>query len=255
MPKPSAPKYINRNLSSKNNRPKIVSSILGVIVIGLVLLILWFVYLLVKPQPKNDDTNKNTTNTVNNINTTNSNKNKNNNSETKNNSNSDNKNDNENDNTNNSENDNDNENTNSDEEDEDGLVEPDNDEPGEAITLYFPKSTSDCGTVYAVERKIELGEDPYGQTILADMAGPEEDETGYVDGIPSSIRLRQVEYAGSGPKITVSEDYNNLDSCTKQTVDAQLIKTANAMFDLPENTSGEVVVGIVETEDTEDTEE
>ncbi|MDP3970184.1 MAG: hypothetical protein Q8P90_00625 [bacterium] len=125
-------------------------------------------------------------------------------------------------------------------------------EEGETITLYFPTSTSDCGEVQAVERTVELGDDPYGETILTMMHGPNSDESDYSDGIPASVGLRQVEYTADGALITVNEGYNDLDSCTQQTVNAQFIETANAMFDLPAGTSGTVEVGTVEDEESDD---
>jgi hypothetical protein len=122
----------------------------------------------------------------------------------------------------------------------------------EIITLYFPKSDSDCGTVFPVKRAVTPSDDFYGQIILSDMSGPADTETGYTSAIPSGLHLRRVEYTGSGPVVYVDEAYDSLDACAKQTASAQLIETANAMFDLPEGTSGEVIVG-TPPEDTTDT--
>ena len=175
-----------------------------------------------------------------------------------------------------------NKNTNSDE-DEDGLVEPEDDEDDESltedeeetdqedadegdeedtdetdddketVTMYFPKADSECGEVFAVEREMELGDDPYGEIVLAAMAGPTADESDYVDGIPSTVRLRQVQYTSAGPLLTVNEGYDELDTCQQQTVDASLIETSNAMFELSEGGSGEVVVGEIEDEEEDTT--
>jgi hypothetical protein len=117
------------------------------------------------------------------------------------------------------------------------------------VTLYFPKADSDCGEVYPVERDVEPTDDPYGQIILEAMHGPSDEETGYDNAVPSGLYLRQVEYTAAGAVITVSEAYDDLDSCAQQTVTAQLVETANAMFELAEGTTGEVVVGTVDSDD------
>lgn len=242
---------INPTTVTKSTNAKTLYVIFAVVVVGLIFLIGWFAYLLLW-QPDDKDvtsTNTNITNTAN-TNQKKSNKNKNSNiandNEANENENTNNTNDDEglvepdeNDNAN----DNSNDNTNSDDEDE---------AEGETKTLYFASSSSSCGETVAVERPLTLGEDPYGEIILNMMSGPADDEDG-VDGIPSTVRLRQVEYTADGPLITVGEGYNDLSDCEKQTVDAQFIETANAMFDLPAGTDGEVVVGEVATDDTEDT--
>lgn len=244
---------LNPTTVTKSTNAKTLYVIFAVVVVGLIFLIGWFAYLLLW-QPDDKDatsTNTNITNTSN-VNKKNTNKNKNNaltnDSETNSNT--------ENDNTNNTNdeglvepdendnsNDNSNDNTNSDDEDSEA--------EGETKTLYFASSASSCGETVAVERPLTLGDDPYGEIILSMMSGPAEDEDG-VDGIPSTVRLRQVQYTANGPLITVGEGYNDLSDCEKKTVDAQFIETANAMFDLPAGTNGEVVVGEVATDDTED---
>lgn len=240
---------INPTTVTKSTNAKTLYVIFAVVVVGLIFLIGWFAYLLLW-QPDDKDvtsTNTNITNTAN-TNKKNGNKNKN--------SNVANANEvNDNDNTNNTnddeglvepdenENDNDNDNTNSDDEDSEA--------EGDIKTLYFASSSSSCGETVAVERPLTLGDDPYGEIILSMMSGPADDEEG-TDGIPSTVRLRQVQYTANGPLITVGEGYNDLSDCEKQTVDAQFIETANAMFDLPAGTDGEVVVGEVATDDTED---
>lgn len=241
---------------NKSANAKTLYVIFTVVVVGLIFLIGWFAYLLWQPDEEATPSNTNTTN-VSNVNTKNINKNTNAGLTNKANSND---NENENDNTNSDdedeglvepdedENDNDNENTNSD--DEDGA---DSEAEGETETLYFASSGSSCGETVAVKRPLTLGDDPYGEIILNMMAGPEDGEDG-VDGIPSTVRLRQVQYTSNGPLITVGEGYNDLSDCEKQTVDAQFIETANAMFDLPAGTDGEVVVGEVAADDTEETE-
>lgn len=133
----------------------------------------------------------------------------------------------------------------------DETIEADTEEGDKTVMLYFPKSASSCGEVYPVERRITESDDPYGQIILEVMDGPTEDETGYTSAVPADLYLRQVEYTADGAVITVSEAYDNLDNCAQQTVDAQLVETANAMFELPEDTTGEVVVGTVH-DDTEE---
>lgn len=245
---------INSTTVTKSTNAKTLYVIFAVVVVGLIFLIGWFAYLLLW-QPDDKETNGITDHAENtNVTEINTNKkNKNANTVNKN---------------TNAENDNDNANTNEDE----GLVEPDEDEDdnandnsndntnsddedeaeGETKTLYFASSSSSCGETVAVERPLTLGEDPYGEIILNMMSGPADDEDG-IDGIPSTVRLRQVEYTADGALITVGEGYNDLSDCEKQTVDAQFIETANAMFDLPAGTDGEVVVGEVATED--DTEE
>lgn len=233
---------------------------LSIIIIGLVALIGWFAYLLMSPDDSDQTPVVNVSDTTNsNKNTTTKNKNTNatTNSDTKN-SNSGN--------SNATAEDNVEDETASESEDEGGLVEPDEEDEaddsdendsdaddteaaGEGHTLYFAASDSTCGEVVAVEREFELGEDPYGEIVLTMMRGPEDEETG-ADGIPSTVGLRQVEYTADGALVTVNEGYNELDECAQATVDAQFIETANAMFELPEGTSGTVVVGEVEA-DTE----
>ncbi len=241
---------INPTTLTKSTNAKTLYVIFAVVVVGLIFLIGWFAYLLVwKPDDKKDaaPTNTNITNTAN---TNKKNTNKNTNAGSKNtndNENTNNTNDDEglvepDDNENSNENENDNDNTNTDSDDE---------AEGDTKMLYFASSSSSCGETVAVERPLTLGEDPYGEIILSMMSGPEDDEEG-VDGIPSTVRLRQVQYTANGPLITVGEGYNDLSDCEKQTVDAQFIETANAMFDLPEGTTGEVVVGEVATDDTEE---
>lgn len=148
------------------------------------------------------------------------------------------------------------------EEEDEGLVEPIAEDAEEAdeeentntvvagegeqvVTLYFAKTDSDCGEVFPVQRAITPTEDLYGQLILASMAGPSDTEDGYVSAA-GNIRLRRVEYTSAGPTIYVDEAYDDLSTCDQQTTEAQLVKTANAMFDLPEGTSGEVIVGYPE---------
>lgn len=127
------------------------------------------------------------------------------------------------------------------------------DDGKQTVTLYFPKANSDCGEVYPVERKIEPSDDLYGQIILETMHGPTDEETGYSTAVPSGMYLRRVEYTADGALITVSEAYNTLDSCNQETAAAQLIETANAMFELPEGTAGEVVVGTVSDDEDDST--
>lgn len=234
--------------TSGGNNAKTMYIIFGIIVIGLIFLITWFAYLLWQPQDDSDvsQTNNAVSNSLSNNSTKNKNANKNTNVEitddtSTTNTNGEDSNSNEglvepDDSDNGSDNDNGNDNTN---------TEDENTE-----TLYFAASTSSCGDTIAVERELELSDDPYGEILLSMMAGPEVDDEG-IDGIPSTVRLRQVEYTAAGPLITVGEGYDTLTNCEKQTVDAQFIKTANAMFDLPEDTAGEVVVGTIEADDTE----
>lgn len=118
----------------------------------------------------------------------------------------------------------------------------------QVVTLYFAKTDSDCGEVFPVQRAITPTEDLYGQLILAAMAGPSDEETGYVSAA-GNIRLRRVEYTSAGPTIYVDEAYDDLSTCDQQTTEAQLVETANAMFDLPEGTTGEVIVGYPEDAD------
>lgn len=245
---------INPTTVTKSTNAKTLYVIFAVVVVGLIFLIGWFAYLLLW-QPDDKDVTSTNTNITNTANTNKKNANKNKNSNV---ANTNEVNENENDNTNNTnddeglvepdenENDNDNGNDNTNSDDEDTEAE------GETKTLYFASSSSSCGETVAVERPLTLGDDPYGEIILSMMSGPAEDEDG-VDGIPSTVRLRQVQYTADGPLITVGEGYNDLSDCEKQTVDAQFIETANAMFDLPAGTNGEVVVGEVATDDAEDT--
>ena len=121
----------------------------------------------------------------------------------------------------------------------------------QVVTLYFPKTASDCGEVFPVQRAITPTEDLYGQLILASMAGPNDEEDGYTTAA-GSIRLRRVEYTSAGPTIYVDEAYDALSACDQKTTKAQLVETANAMFDLPEGTTGEVIVGYPEDAEDED---
>lgn len=252
-------------MKTTTQQQKILYGILALVVGVLVVLIGWFIYLLFKPATPSTTTNENvvitnaTANqnvpktTVNTNTTTNDNSNLNANTNT-NNTNS------------NSSNTSSNSNTNG-----DGLVEPDTNSntnsnantnvsapegptysssntDATTETLYFAKSGGSCGEVGAVQRSFTPGDDPYGQIILDDMRGPTAEETGYVDGIPSTIKLKQVQYTASGSVITVNEAYNDLSDCDKKTVDAQFIKTANTMFDVSPEAAGEVVVGEATTE-------
>lgn len=234
--------------------------IFWVIIIGLVVLIGWFAYILIRPDattPAAVNQNQINSSTADATKNSNTNKDK----KKKNNSNTNNTNvvtneavvTNENTNTVTPEtNTNNTNNTN-----EAGLVEPDEtatDDGTTTVTLYFPKGDSACGEVYPVERKIVPTDDLYGQIILEDMHGPTEEEGDYDNAVTSAVRLRQVEYTADGPLLTLNEGYNELDECQQATVAAQLIKTANAMFELPEDTAGQVVVGEV-TEDTEESED
>lgn len=225
------------------------------VIIGLVLVIGYFVFLLVKPAPVEEPTSN--VNTVENSAITNK------------------ANDNTNENTNTNLNTNEEPEEDEDamedeleEEDEDtvdasddgeGLVQPAEDatssDDAQTFTVYLPKSTADCGEVYAVEREQALSDDTYGDIIISAMSGPTSDDAGYVDGVPSGIYLRQVQYTADGPVITLSEGYDSLTDCQKATVDAQLIETANAMFELPEGTEGTVQVGEYTAAGESDTEE
>lgn len=142
-----------------------------------------------------------------------------------------------------------------------GLVEPSDsadetateataDADKKTVTLYFPKSADACGEVYPVERQIEPSDDIYGQIILETMYGPTETESDYTSAVPSDMYLRRVEYTADGAVITVNEAYDSLDNCAQETVTAQLVETANAMFELPAGTAGEVVVGTVTDDET-----
>ncbi|MFA5995820.1 MAG: hypothetical protein WCW27_02790 [Patescibacteria group bacterium] len=237
---------------TNSSQLKVLYGILALVVAVLVGLIGWFVYLLINPATPTDTTNTNLINqtnsaTLNNSNLANTNltniANVNGNINTAN----TNTNSNANDNTNNS-----NKNTNTDT----GLVEPDSNTNNNSntnsnmktVSLYFQPTGADCGEVAAVKRELTPNEaDPYGQIMLEDMHGPKAEETGYSNAVPSSVKLKEVRYTSAGPLITVNEAYNSLSACQKQSVDAQLIKTANVMFDLPENGSGEVTVGEVDT--------
>lgn len=234
----------------------------GIIIVALILLIGWFLYVLIvpdKPSPTKDTSNQNNTNLTTestkleteNTNTKKKKKNKNTNAaglvEPDANSNI---------------NVEDNDTTDNDSEsdvndDAEGDTEGDTDTSEDAanenattITLYFPQSDSGCGEVFPVERDVELSEDTYGDIILTMMAGPNDEESAYVDGVPGTVRLRQVEYTADGPLVTVSEGYNELDNCAQQTVDAAFIQTANAMFELSVDGPGTVEVGEVKTEDS-----
>ncbi len=233
--------------------------IFGVIIAVLIALIGYFAYLLISPT---DDTatNSNTTITNNsnkNNGNTNSNKNKNKNSNTNESSNSngndntnddglvepdDNANANENSNTNTNKNTNSNKNVNATTADEVVAGEGE-----EVITLYFAKTGSDCGEVFPVKRAVTPEEDFYGQIMLADLAGPTDDESGYVSKA-TGVRLRWVEYGSEGSTIYVNEAYDELNACDQATVDAQLIQTANAMFDVAITADGQVVVGYPDEE-------
>lgn len=241
---------------SASNNAKTLYVIFGIVVVGLLFLIIWFGYILWKPDGEEIVTEETPTAVTNSVNTNKSNTNSNKNSNP---SLLDDEDENTNTNSNDeAESDENDKNTNEDEADgeADGLVEPDDEEDDATATtstLYFATSSSACGETVAVERDLELGEDPYGEIVLSMMAGPESEEDG-VDGIPGTVRLRQVQYTAAGPLITVNEEYDELDSCAKKTVDAQFIETANAMFDLPAGTSGTVEVGTVAVEeDTTDT--
>lgn len=113
----------------------------------------------------------------------------------------------------------------------------------QVVTLYFPKAGTSCGEVFPVKRAITPEADLYGQILLADMAGPTDEETGYASAIPSGLRLRRVEYTAAGPVVYVNEAWDDADDCDQQTAEAQLIETANAMFDFTAGTAGEVIVG------------
>ncbi|EKD79276.1 MAG: hypothetical protein ACD_41C00116G0002 [uncultured bacterium] len=150
-------------------------------------------------------------------------------------------------------------------EDEAGLVEPPPEEDAteteadaetteavvagegeQLVTLYFPKASSSCGEVFPVKRAVTPEEDLYGQILLATIAGPITAEVEYVSVVPSGLRLRRVEYTAAGPTIYVNEAFSAARDCDQQTVEAQLVETANAMFDFPTGTAGEVVVGYPE---------
>ena len=213
-------------------KPKVAYAVLGIIISALIILIGWFVYLLANPTPSTNTattSNKTPTNSVNKTaknknantvrtnvtattNTTNTNSAVNTTTTTNTNSNS--------------------ANTNA-----DGT---------KTITLYFPKAAGACGAVYAVSRSVTPADDFYGQVILEDLDGPSSTDTGYTTAIPADLRLREVRYTSAGPVITVNDAYDGLNDCDKSTVAAQLVKTANLMFDLPEDTAGEVVVGTVD---------
>lgn len=247
-------------MNTTTQQQKILYGILALVVAVLVVLIGWFVYLLAKPTDTTTSNNENeniaAVNMVNNTNKT----------TTTNNANVANTNSaatNTNSNTNTTVNNSNASVSNTNE----GLVEPDVNsninstsnannnsntntaEGKKTVTLYFPKTGAACGEVTAVQRDITPDEtDPYGQIILEDMRGPNEEEVGYTDGIPSTIRLKEVKYTSAGSIITVNEAYNDLSDCEKKTVDAQFIKTANTMFDASPDGPGEVVVGETTTE-------
>lgn len=237
-----------------SSNQKATYAILSIIIAALVILIAWFTYLLIKPSDSDTSTNSSAldgnSNKNKNANKT-SNKNKANSNATNTNANKSNTN-----NTNSNTNEaglvepdtNSNTNTNSSEEDEE------NEDGTETITLYFPKDTAACGTVHPVERNVTPSDDFYGQIVLEDIHGPSDTETGYTTAIPAGLRLREVRYSSDGPIITVNEAFDELSDCDQKTVTAQLVKTANAMFDLPDSTEGEVVVGEV-SEDTSDAED
>lgn len=241
--------------------------IFGVVIALLIALIGYFVYLLMAPEKTSDQTKTNqTVNTPVTKEKTNQKKKTDTNSTTT---------------TNEETNTNDNENTNATttDEDEAGLVEPQPDgtttdeetadeedeteavvagEGEQVVTLYFTKIDSSCGQVFPVKRAVTPEEDLYGQIILADIAGPTEEETGYTSAMPSGLRLRRVEYTAAGPVIYVNEAFSDADNCDQKTVEAQLVETANAMFDFPKGTAGEVIVGYpddVETTEEEETAE
>ncbi len=235
----------------KNKQSKSLYLIFGVVIAVLLALIGYFAYLLIAPS---DDTDT-STNTVNATANSNANKNKNANANKNANSNG---NSNSNANTNNSNtnaglvepensntNTNSNSNTNSADETADEVVAG---EGEEVITLYFPKDGASCGEVSPVKRAVTPSDDFYGQIILADLAGPTSEETGY-DNAASGIRLRWVEYTSEGSIVYVNEAYDALNDCDKATVDAQLIQTANVMFDVKATADGKVVVGYPEGQD------
>ncbi len=221
--------------------------IFGVVIALLIALIGYFAYLLVSPEASDSTVGANETVTVN-TNTEKSKKKK------------------TNENSNAASNVNTNTNTNAttntnETEDEAGLVEPKPEETdaeaevteevvaGEGeqlVTLYFPKASSSCGEVFPVKRAVTPEEDLYGQILLATIAGPTTAEAEYVSVVPDGLRLRRVEYTAAGPTIYVNEAFSAARDCDQQTVEAQLVETANAMFDFPTGTAGEVVVGYPE---------
>lgn len=227
--------------------------IFGVVIALLIALIGYFVYLLVSPSQKNDQANTNQTVNTNTVNPKTTKKKK---------ANSNTATDTPtvvNDNTNPTDT-----TTTVTDEGEVGLVEPKPDDTAtddtaadettevaevvagegeQIVTLYFPKTDSACGEVFPVQRAVTPEEDLYGQILLADMVGPSAAESGYTSAMPSGLRLRRVEYTGTGPVIYVNEAFAEARDCDQQTAEAQLVETANAMFDFPEGTSGEVIVG------------
>lgn len=226
--------------------------IFGVVIALLIALIGYFVYLLVSPSETNDQANTNQTVNTNTVSTKTTKKKKTNSNAATDTTTA------VNDNTNTT----DNTNTVTDE-DEVGLVEPKPDETtavdevvageGEQIvTLYFPKTDSACGEVFPVQRAVTPEEDLYGQILLADMIGPSAAESGYTSAMPSGLRLRRVEYTSAGPMIYVNEAFTETRDCDQQTAEAQLVETANAMFDFPEGTSGEVIVGYPDDTETDE---
>ncbi len=250
------------HMKTTTHQQKLLYGILAVVVVILVALIGWFIYLLAKPM--DSTTNNNNSIPVNNA-ATNKTKNKNTNiananRNSKNNNNANNANSNANTNTNS--------NTNS---NEAGLIEPDSNSNNNSNTnnsveaptgptysssntdattetLYFSKSSGSCGEVVAVQRNFTPNDDPYGQIILDTMHGPNTDEVGVVDGIPSTVKLKQVQYTSEGSIITVNEAYNDLSDCEQKTVTAQLVSTANVMFDVSPQADGKVVVGEISTD-------
>lgn len=251
--------------------------VFGIVIAGLVVLIGWFIYLLVKPAtPVSTTKTAVITNTTNTTVTTNSKTKKTNTNTTVKNSNT----------TVNS-NANSNSNTNA------GLIEPqppttntnttntnststntttntntttavtetapvDNGDGTTAITLYFPKTGGVCGAVSPVRRTITTPTDLFGQIVIEDMHGPSSDDTGYdsamTSAMPSGLHLRYVQYDhDTGSTVTVNEAYDTLSDCDRKTADAELITTANAMFEVDLATSGQVVVGEVPTDTNSNT--
>ncbi len=257
----SSERATKQSVAPDANNIKTLYVIFGVLVVGLVILIVWFGYILMNPAEEDSNNNVNANSSVvTNANNSNANTN----SATTNTNKNDNTNVNNNDNTNSAddeddENLEDDEDKDDEEDDKDGLVEPDNEdttdeddedsasdgEDGEKITLYFSDPSGSCGDTVKVTRTVELGDDVYGETILTMMRGPEGDEKGE-DGIPSTVGLRRVQYTADGPLVLVTEAFDDLDSCTQETITTQFLQTANVMFDLPANSGGEVRSGTVD---------
>lgn len=238
----------------KNQQSKSLYLIFGLVIVVLLALIGYFAYQLISPGDTETNSNTNVNATANSNKNSNANKNSN-----KNNSNV-NGNTNSNSNTNEglveptNSNRNKNSNTNS-TNDEDADEDTDKDseevvagEGEEVITLYFAKDNAACGEVSAVQRAVTPAEDFYGQIMLADLAGPTSDEDGYTNAA-AGVRLRWVEYTSEGSKVYVNEAYDELSDCDKETAAAQLIQTANVMFEVGAKNDGEVIVGYPEGQD------